>query len=327
MLAVANFHYIREDFNSQYPSIFGLTPKQFENQLKVLSKHGKFISQAELLETEKFSSEDNLLLITFDDGLKEQYELAKPILDKIGIPFVCFVNTSNFSEKKVSLVHKIHLLRSRISPLELAGGISKLHSVHLSEEEKNKAHIHYNYDPGEVARLKYLLNFKIKIGHLKRMIDPLFDEYFDEVEIANDLYMDMEQLQSLWDGGCLGSHGHNHDPLGLMRTEEVEKDLKATQHFFASNFGEKASLFSYPYGSYESSKELSISLKKSGFKAAFTMERAVNKGILIHPFLLARYDCNDLPGGKANIFNEKRLFENPVFAKWHTYENGTFNQQ
>ncbi len=326
MLAVANFHYIRKEFDSDYPSIFGVTPRQFENQLKVLSKQGKFIAQAELLDLEKHSKEDNLLLITFDDGLKEQYELAKPILDRMGIPFICFINTSNFTEKKVSLVHKIHLLRSRIDPMELEKGISKNYSFQLNEEERNKAHVHYNYDPPAVARLKYLLNFKIDNSDLKQIIEPLFKENFNEHRMAKDLYMEVDQLKDLWNGGSLGSHGHNHDPLGLIENEDVEKDLKNTQDFFISNFGEQARLLSYPYGSYEACAGLSQAMEQAGFKLAFTMERAVNYHISKNPFLVARYDCNDLPGGKADLFKGKSLFENCVFAKWHTYENSTFNQ-
>lgn len=327
MLAVGNFHYIREDFKAPYPSIFGLTPRQFESQLEILSKQGRFISQDDLLSSDKLSTEDKLLLITFDDGLKEQFELAKPILDRMGIPFICFINTSNFSENKVSLVHKIHLLRSIVSSFELEKRILEIHFVTLNEEEKNKAHIHYNYDPLEVARLKYLLNFKIAISDLKKIIDPLFNEYFNEIEVSEDLYMNMNQLKTLYSEDSLASHGHNHDPLGLMKTEDVEIDLEKTQDFFISNFKGKANLFSYPYGSYEASKELALSLKKHQFKAAFTMERAINKDVSINPFLLARYDCNDLPGGKASKFTEKKIFEDPDFAKWHTYENSTFNQQ
>ena len=326
MLAVANFHYIRENFDAKYPSIFGLTPGQFENQLEELAQHGEFVSQEELLDPNKRTAEGNFLLITFDDGLKEQYELAKPILDRKGIPFVCFINTSNFTENKVSLVHKIHFLRSLVSPLELEDRISELHSVNLNEEERKKAHIHYNYDPGEVARLKYLLNFKIQISDLKKIIDPLFNEVFTESDVAKNLYMDMNQLQNLWNTGSLGSHSHNHDPLGFLEAKEVQNELKMTQDFFEKNFGDRAKMFSYPYGSYEASKELSIPLKNAGFKYGFSMERAVNKDYQTNPYLLARYDCNDLPGGKANIFEEDEVFENPTLAKWHMYENGTFNQ-
>lgn len=326
MLAVANFHYIRENFDAKYPSIFGLTPCQFENQLEELAQHGEFVSQEVLLDSNNKTAEGNFLLITFDDGLKEQYELAKPILDRKGIPFVCFINTSNFTENKVSLVHKIHLLRSLMSPSELEHRISELHSVNLNDEERSKAHIHYNYDPGEVARLKYLLNFKIQISDLKKIIDPLFNEVFTESDVANNLYMDMNQLKNLWNTGSLGSHSHNHDPLGFLEAKEVERELKMTQDFFESNFEDSAKMFSYPYGSFEASKKLSVPLKNAGFKYGFSMERAVNKAVQINPYLLARYDCNDLPGGKANIFKENGVFENPTLAKWHTYEDGTFNQ-
>ncbi len=115
MLVVSNYHYIREDFTADYPSIFGITPKQFRLQLEELSKVGNFISQEELLNFRNKKFDKNYLLITFDDGLKEQYELAKPILDEMGIPFIFFINTSNYQEKTVSLVHKIHLVRSRLS--------------------------------------------------------------------------------------------------------------------------------------------------------------------------------------------------------------------
>ena len=118
MLAVANFHYIRTDFNSEFPSIFGRTPAEFEFQLQELSRQGKFISQQDILEN-RVSEEDRAILITFDDGLKEQFELARPILDRMGIPFICFINTVNFKEQKLSTVHKIHLLRSVLQPANI----------------------------------------------------------------------------------------------------------------------------------------------------------------------------------------------------------------
>lgn len=117
MLAVGNFHYIRKDFKAAYPSIFGVTPGQFRNQLKELAKYGKFVSQEDILNG--IPKDEKAILISFDDGLKEQFKLAKPILDEMKIPFICFVNTSNFAEQKVSLVHQIHLLRSKIAPAEL----------------------------------------------------------------------------------------------------------------------------------------------------------------------------------------------------------------
>lgn len=163
MLIVSNYHYIREDFKAEYPSIFGLTPKQFRLQLEELSKAGSFISQKDLLKFRDKKFDKNYILITFDDGLKEQYALAKPILDAMGIPFIFFINTANFVEKKVSLVHKIHLLRSRLSSAEIMMELSEISSFELSPREKALAVFHYNYDEEQTALLKYLLNFKMSL--------------------------------------------------------------------------------------------------------------------------------------------------------------------
>lgn len=90
MLTVSNYHYIRESYTAKYPSIFGITPKQFYNQLKLLKNEGSFITPQDLVnDLDKIlSSSENFLFITFDDGLKEQYVNALPILDQL--------NTSDF---------------------------------------------------------------------------------------------------------------------------------------------------------------------------------------------------------------------------------------
>jgi peptidoglycan/xylan/chitin deacetylase (PgdA/CDA1 family) len=316
MLAVANFHYIRTDFTSEYPSIFGRTPGEFEFQLQELSRQGKFISQEDLLDN-RISEGDKAILITFDDGLKEQFELARPILDRMGIPFICFINTANFKEQKLSMVHKIHLLRSLLHPANIENELVHAGIPELSIEEKNKAHFHYNYDPPEVAQLKYLLNFKLKFSELPAYIDPLFQNVFNEEQVAKNLYMTHEQLQRLYKAGSLASHGHQHLPLAMLSKPDLHENLKKTQNFFLKKFGKRSSLLSYPYGSSESCMGISRSLEKEGFKFAFTMERAVSRNPTKNPFLIPRYDCNDLPGGKFNIFKGKAIFENPAFSSWH----------
>ena len=138
MLTVCNFHYIRNNFDAPYPSIFGVTPYEFENQLLKLSETGEFINQKMVIEDidSILASEKNFILITFDDGLKEQYVLAKPILDKLNIEAIYFINSINYLEKEVSQVHKIHLLRSQISSSEIMKSRGKLsNEISLLEDD------------------------------------------------------------------------------------------------------------------------------------------------------------------------------------------------
>src|SRR5690606_34933875 len=149
MLTVSNYHYIRENFDSAYPSIFGLTPADFNNQLNLLAQTGEFISPRALVENidEILDSPKNHILITFDDGLREQFELGKPVLESFGIKAAYFVNSINFTERKVSQVHKIHLLRSILSPLELMSAFGQASAgFRLAESEIKQAEAHYNYD-------------------------------------------------------------------------------------------------------------------------------------------------------------------------------------
>lgn len=316
MLIVANYHYIRENFASTYSSIFGVTPNQFENQLKELSKYGDFISQEKLLEIKNEPLDKNHILISFDDGLSEQFELAKPILDKLGIPFVFFVNTENFKDEKVSLVHKIHMLRSKISSIEIIDFIANNFQVKFTEEHKKMANINYNYDNESTAKLKYLLNFCLTIEEQEKIINPLFKEVFNEKKVASTLYFDKTQLKTLFEKGNIGSHGHQHLPLGLYSELEITNDFSISQDYFFKNFGKKAAMVSYPYGSKEACKNVKNIASKNGFEFGFSMERAVNLN-LKEPLMMARFDCNDLPGGKNNLFKNKDIFIDSNKSKWY----------
>lgn len=303
MLTVSNYHYIRKDFSAPFPSIFGVTPTAFENQITLLNATGQFIAPEYLIENidSVLSSDINYILITFDDGLKEQYEMAKPILDKHNIKALYFVNSINYIEKEVSLVHKIHLVRSQIEPAFLLEYIqTKLSdfNVELSENEKDKAVSHYNYDDTDSAHLKYLLNFKLTSTQLKTVIDSLFAEKFNSEKICADLYMSQQQLQDLADGNMLGSHTHSHFALGLLSLDVIENEMEMTINFLNSFKKNSGLTISYPYGAEEAcSSPVPETAAALGHKIGFTMERGINASDT-DKLLLKRFDCNDLVGGK-----------------------------
>lgn len=306
MLTVGNYHYIRKDFKTRYPSIFGLTPSDFTNQLAAISRLGTYIHPNDLLENreEILHAEENFVLITFDDGLREQFELAKPILDALHIPALFFVNTLNFREKEVSLVHKIHLLRSQIASgtlLELLSQMDFLSDVTLTVSEKQKAELHYNYDTPQDAHLKYILNFKLSYKAQSEAVNALFPKYFNSEELVSMLYMNESQLKILATEGLLGSHSHSHRPLGIASEATIQKELSESKNYLEILTNELIHYVSYPYGSKEAcASPVAEIAADTGYRVGFTMERGINTGTE-NTLLLKRFDCNDLPLGK----NEK----------------------
>ena len=297
MLFVSNYHYIRNNFKSKYPSIFGLTPKMFKRQLLKLKGIGMFVHPDELLTNSEdiFESPQIYFLVTFDDGLKEQYELALPILKQLEVPALFFVNSLNFMEKKVSLVHKIHLLRSVVSPDYM---LEKLQGLELTLLEKDKAISHYNYDTEQNALLKYMLNFKLSYKEQISFINTLFPNFFDEEKVVDDLYMNEQQLRVIAESGWLGSHTHSHLPLGDQTEEVIKKELTITKQYLENLTNKEISFVSYPYGNEDACKKPVPKLaEEAGYKVGFTMERGANTNA-VQMLTLKRFDCNDLPTGK-----------------------------
>lgn len=297
MLTVSNYHYIRLDFKTKYSSIFGLTPCEFKQQLILLKNQGNFVHPNDLILdlNAVLQSKDNNLLITFDDGLKEQFDLALPILDELNIPAVFFVNSINSEEKKVTTVHKIHLLRSIISSSEF---LDKFIDVPFSQTETQNARNIYRYDDEKSAVLKYILNFKLDFKQQEQIVNTLFNLYFEESVILESLYMTEQNLKELANKGYLGSHTHSHYPLGLLDSETIKKELKKTKTYLDTLTHSNIKIVSYPYGTSEVCTDLVADLtQKAGYEIGFTTKRGINT-LQENPLLLNRFDCNDLIGGK-----------------------------
>lgn len=307
MILVINYHYLRRDYSQPHPGIFGVTPIVFKNQLELLSKYGKFISQEELKNRimDQVAVDQNSLefMVTFDDGLKEQVEEALPILDNLGIPAVFYVNTVNCEQKVFSLVHQLHLLRSQISPSEFISLIFANSIFTLNDEEKSKAIAHYRYDDKETAILKYILNFKLSLVQQKQIVDQVFPIYFNDISgLHQDFYMNESDLKRLAQKGYLGSHAHEHIPLGLYNTSHIEEQIIHSKTYLETLTGCSIYGISYPYGSREAcGNGVPLISEKSGMLYGFSTERAAIKS-LDYPLLLPRFNCNDLPGGKSNLY-------------------------
>ncbi|RKR10948.1 polysaccharide deacetylase [Flavobacterium sp. 90] len=300
MLTVSNYHYIRNNFDAKYPSIFGVTPLKFKEQLLLLKNEGDIIKPKELLKDIDgiLQSSENKFLITFDDGLKEQFDFAVPILDELDIQAIFFVNSMNHQEKKVSTVHKIHLLRSIISTSEFLEKIYNIDGFSFSNSEKDKAEATYIYDDKNSAVLKYILNFKLTFNQQEKIVKELFDIYFNEDEVLSSLYMSEYNIKELAKINCLGSHTHSHCPLGLQTSDVIKFELENSKTFLQKLTNSNIDMVSYPYGTAETcTNEVAAFAKEEGYQIGFTTKRGKNT-FAENQLLLNRFDCNDLPGGK-----------------------------
>ena len=303
MINISNYHYIRENFKTDFPSIFGVTPNEFKSQLIKFRNDGDFINPNTFIKNyeEILHSKDNFYLITFDDGLKEQFELALPILNEFNTQAAYFTTSINSEYSKVCTVHKIHLLRSIIKPNDLLSYLQLNKIDRLSKTEEGTAKTCYRFDDESTAILKYLLNFKIPFEVQEKLIDGLFKLYFSEKEVCEVLYMTNDQILHLAQNNCLGSHTHSHYPLGLLDDIKLNYELNHSKKYLENLTSSKINMIAYPYGTLEACDDrVAEEAKKAGYIFGFTTQKG-NLNNNPTKLLLNRFDCNDLIGGKNFI--------------------------
>ena len=298
-LLAVGFHYVAAEPPSEPRAIFPVTVDGLAAQLELLGRSWEFVSRDELLAAVAGEAElpERACVVSFDDGLRCQLEVALPVLERIGVPATFFVAGKPLAEERVLYVHKVHLLRERVADadlLALAGGADV--PVDLAQE-------HYRYDEPDAARLKYLLNMALPLEERERVIGAAFAEVFpDEAAAARELYMSREDVASLErEHAAVGAHSYAHEPLARLDDAGLRRDLDAVATLLEEVTGTRPRALSYPHGTASTvDVRVARSAAEAGFRVAFTMERALNP-TLDEPLLLGRLDANDAPGGKRPL--------------------------
>jgi peptidoglycan/xylan/chitin deacetylase (PgdA/CDA1 family) len=312
-LLAVGYHYVAAEPPREPRAIFPVSVDALRAQLELLGRSWEFVSRDELLAAVagEGALPERACAITFDDGLRCQVELALPVLEELGIPAIFFVLGKPVAEGRVLRVHKVHALRERIDDAEL------LELVGAEDVPEDVVREHYRYDTPQAARVKYLLNMALAADERDRVVDAAFSEVFpDEVAFAARLYMSREEIRAL--APSVGAHSYAHEPLALMASEELDRDLERCTALVEELTGERPRAFSYPHGT-PSTVDVATArrLAAAGYRVAFTMERALNQS-LDEPLLLGRLDANDAPGGKRPLEEippaRTRYFEEAVPA-------------
>ncbi|MCP9485391.1 MAG: polysaccharide deacetylase family protein [Gaiellaceae bacterium MAG52_C11] len=306
MLLVVNYHYVRAERDATPRAIHPVVATDFAAQLDELGRSFEFVSRDQLLAAVGGGAPlpDLACLITLDDGLREQVEIALPLLLRRGVPALFFVSGAPVEERRVLYVHKVHSLREHLDDETLLESLEaefEPGQAGLESVSATAAAAAYRYDTPQVAALKYLLNTVLG-PRRPEPVDRVFAQFFVEETIAESLYASAEQVRELEALGALGAHGYSHRPLAVLGAREARADLERGAEVLERIVGHRPRTLSYPYGTPAAvDPAIAGEAAAAGFAVGMTLERAFNR-TFDDPLLLARLDANDAPGGRAPLF-------------------------
>lgn len=292
---IANYHYVenpRPDFSGIHPCSI----QEFERQISFLAKHVSFVSVPELFAAAKRDEHKRLCAITFDDGLKDQYDNTIPLLKKYNAGATFFIITSTL-QGRVPFAHKIHTITSHVSMNDLLEKFNLfLPDVfpdltrYLIPKDRRLTEKR-RYDDTISANVKETLMTvpnDVSDAFLTHMMRELG---IDEQELAKKLFMNVQEIQTLdKEGFFIESHTHNHYALSGAGLDVQHNDFDAAENVFKKMLGRLPKVMAYPYGRPPETNEV---LHEYGFTHAVTVEsRAVSNAD--HPLHIPRFDTNDI---------------------------------
>lgn len=291
---VVTYHYV-EDPHVDRGGIHPCSIKEFDRQINYLFHNFKIESIEEVFEAAKNKNSENVCAITFDDGLKDQYNNAVPVLKKYNIPATFFIITSTI-EGNIPTTHKIHTILSYASGEQLReDGNSFLAEYYPDVKEKYNIPMDKRltdkrayFDDIPTANFKEIVTILPK-DIKKHLLSFLFKKHdIAEDTISNNLFMDESEIKDLHaQGFYIGSHTHSHEALDTLNEEETKHTILKSKEYLSNILGFEPTLFCYPHGS--SSSQGHEILKEEGFTHSVTIEeRAVNDSD--NPLMIPRYD-------------------------------------
>ncbi len=241
------------------------SPKIFEKQIRFISKHFNVISFSDLLNN---MIPKNPLIITFDDGYKDNYKIAFPVLKKYGLKATIFLVTSAIDRKNI-------LWWDRVAYM--------IKNTNLKECKLQLNDCVYNFDISNHDKKRQAIREIIKM--LKGIDNALKDKIIQELEQSLKVridkalfykqYLTWEEIKDMEKFGIeFGSHSCTHPILENISYTEMRKELLNSKKRIETILNQPCIVFSYPNGNYN--VLVKDAVKDCGYKLACSYDYGVN---------------------------------------------------
>jgi peptidoglycan/xylan/chitin deacetylase (PgdA/CDA1 family) len=299
-----NFHYVGMPA-MPHPGIHGLDEERLADCLRTLGQAYSFVSLRDVAAAVAGKAGGDRVgcgcLVTFDDGLRCQYERALPVLDRLGIPAAFFVLGGPYLNGRATTVHKLHFSRAALGDVEMKAmvdGMCRERGIEKTPDSVDLAVVResYRYDGEASARLKYFLNYLMPEDFVEEAVTKAFQRIgMSEPEFIDRCYMTPAMIADLGKRGMIGSHAVSHRPLAKLGAGQLSEELATSKRFLEEVTGDPIAAVSYPLGNKEAvDPEVAERASRTGYVFGYTMERAQNLSVK-NPLLLARFDASDAP--------------------------------
>ena len=267
---VLTYHRVNDD---AHPYFSGVRVDLFRRQMRSLRRHFEVLPLVTLVDRAKAKDvPPNVAAITFDDGYRDNFTQAFPILRELGLQATVFLVTDALDHGRLIWHDRVFDAFHRTSKREL----------YFEGETLNL---------GQTALMKVLERVR-SVGPRER--DSMVDALLEQLEIGGAPEAGWAKLR--WDdvremaraGIEFGSHTLDHPILSYVDAEEARRQIRGSKERIESELGAPVKSFAYPNGRAGDFDETTIRiLTEEGYDCAVTTVSGANDAST-DPFALRR---------------------------------------
>ena len=243
-------------------AVFSATADEFDQQIEFLKAESDIVGPGDIPDLVKRPGRH--VMIAFDDGYRDNYELAFPILSANGVPATFFLCTGFLDGKAMSWWDEIAWL-IRLSPLS---------QIRLSPWLQTPVRLGPLYTEASIQAV--LARYKaLPSQSAQEMVAALRDKSGSpalDSSVTNSLWMTWEMARQMAAGGMeIGGHTVNHPLLSRLDRAAQRAEIVGGQQRITEELGRPASAFAYPVGSADAfDGTTKAALADAGFQLAFS---------------------------------------------------------
>lgn len=288
-ISVLMYHGIRTEDDSNTLTEYNLMHvpvQQFRKQMLYLKKHYHVISLSQAMNhiEGKRSLPNNSVVITFDDGYRNNYTLGWPVWKELDLPVTIYAVTDFIQNQDLLWPDRLMLAIATTTKagFELAINDQDLKFSLSTKQEKDEA---------------YLCLLQMMKSMNQMCLSNTLETIEERLRVNRDLYEEhllspctWNQLKEMVSSGLveIGAHTVGHRILTRLSEENGQKELIESKNQIESQLNATCAHFAYPNGSSGDFNTVTEKwVKDAGFKSAVTTIEGFNT-LYSNPFTLNR---------------------------------------
>lgn len=236
----------------------------FRWQMSYLQKHFDIVTMDQALErvAGNVAGKKPFAVVTFDDGYRGNLDIALPIMESMGLPFIVYVATQAIMDNSLYWYDQVIGLLNTMGKIDLRLELdSKVEHFKLD----NRANDNRRWEETQrlLTRLKQL-EPEVRETCVRHIVD-------EHIPVGTTLKMlSSADLRRLADSDCvaIGSHTHRHELLDQLVPQDVHETLQTSNEIITRLTGTPPRHFSYPNGNF--TPHLVKQIHEAGYDTAVT---------------------------------------------------------